>query len=322
MFLSVIIPVYNAEPYLRRCIDSVIAQDMRGEMEVLLIDDGSKDGSGTICDEYAKKHDWIRVFHIPNGGVGNARNYGLEQVKGDYFTFVDADDFMESGIYREVLILHQRHPADLYVFGYKDYPATENGIHMLKQQYCDNEESLADLYLRMKQDYLMFPVYNKIFKASENKSCRFMPSVHYYEDYLFVLDCLKSTRTACFVHQAAYNYVHHPGEHLGGAYTEPEIVVEVAGAIRKRSDLLPQNASLAKYTLLEYYNNLLQAIDNCRCLRERKKYIHFLLEEIRKYGHKSDFKRFLGRRKMLLLWPTDCGMLVMVYLRLLLLKLR
>lgn len=149
-----------------------------------------------------------------------------------------------------------------------------------------------------------------------------MPSVHYYEDYLFVLDCLKSTRTACFVHQAAYNYVHHPGEHLGGAYTEPEIVVEVAGAIRKRSDLLPQNASLAKYTLLEYYNNLLQAIDNCRCLRERKKYIHFLLEEIRKYGHKNDFKRFLGRRKMLLLWPTDCGMLVMVYLRLLLLKLR
>ena len=69
MFLSVIIPVYNVEPYLHRCIDSVIAQDMGDEIELLLVDDGSKDASGAICDEYASKYSWIHAFHIPNGGV-------------------------------------------------------------------------------------------------------------------------------------------------------------------------------------------------------------------------------------------------------------
>lgn len=68
MFLSVIIPVYNVEPYLHRCIDSVIAQDMGDEIELLLVDDGSKDASGAICDEYASKYSWIHAFHIPNGG--------------------------------------------------------------------------------------------------------------------------------------------------------------------------------------------------------------------------------------------------------------
>lgn len=322
MFLSVIIPIYNAELYLRRCIDSVIAQDMHGELELLLVDDGSKDSSGSICDEYALKHDWIHVFHITNGGVGNARNYGLERVKGDYFTFMDADDFLDSGIYREVFRQHWSYPADLYIFGYKDYPVTKNGIHVLKRQYCGDEVALTDLYLRMKQDYLMFPVFNKIFKTHENKNGSFMTNICYYEDYLFVLDYLKNVKTACFLHQAAYNYVHHPGEHLGGAYTEPKILVEVAEEIRKRSELLPQNDSLVKYTLLEYYNNVLHAIDSCRTLWERKKYVHFLLEKIKEYGFEDDFKRFLKRRKMLLLWPTEFGMLVMIYLRLLLLKLR
>ena len=141
MFLSVIIPVYNVEPYLHRCIDSVIAQDMGDEIELLLVDDGSKDASGAICDEYASKYSWIHAFHIPNGGVGNARNYGIEHVQGEYFTFIDSDDFLDPG--------------------YKDYPIDGSGGHVLKQCRCDNAESLAQLYLDMKRNYLMFPVVNK-----------------------------------------------------------------------------------------------------------------------------------------------------------------
>ena len=116
MFLSVIIPVYNVERYISRCIDSVISQHLNNEIELLLVDDGSKDLSGKICDEYASKYSWIRAFHIPNGGVGNARNYGLKQASGEYITFIDSDDFLDEGIYAEIYKLHKEYNADAYVF--------------------------------------------------------------------------------------------------------------------------------------------------------------------------------------------------------------
>lgn len=206
MFLSVIIPVYNVEPYLHRCIDSVIAQDMSDEIELLLVDDGSKDASGAICDEYASRYSWIHAFHIPNGGVGNARNYGIEHVQGEYFTFIDSDDFIDPGFYKEVLRLHRQTPSDVYLFGYKDYPLNSSDGHRLKQCRCDDTESLAQLYLDMKKNYLMFSVFNKIFNSIENRKHRFLTNIHYFEDCLFALDCLGKAKSVGVIEQAPYNY--------------------------------------------------------------------------------------------------------------------
>ena len=91
--ISVIVPVYNAEKYLHRCIDSILSQTFT-DFELLLIDDGSKDGSGAICDEYAAKDNRVRVFHKENGGVSSARNLGLDNACGEWVTFVDADDYV------------------------------------------------------------------------------------------------------------------------------------------------------------------------------------------------------------------------------------
>lgn len=322
VFLSVIIPVYNAAPYLRRCIDSVVAQGMGEELELLLVDDGSTDTSGAVCDEYSSRYEWIHTFHIANGGVGNARNYGLERVRGLYFTFIDADDFIDSGLYYEVFKLYEKCPSDLYVFGYKDYPERECGVHSLKPGYCTDDGALARLYLQMKRDYLMFPVYNKVFRSDKFSACRFVTDVHYFEDYLFTLECLKNVKAVGVIGCAAYNYVHHQGEHLGGTHTPAEIVVKVAGEIKRLSGLLPQTKELTEYTVLEYYNNLLHAVDCCKGMKERLKYIKVLLNEVRRHGCAKDFKTFLGRRKMLLCFPTPLGVLMMCYLRILLLKLR
>ena len=92
--VSIIVPVYNAEKFLRRCIDSILAQTYT-DFELLLIDDGSKDSSGSICDKYAAKDERIRVFHKENGGVSSARNLGLDHAQGEWVTFVDADDYIE-----------------------------------------------------------------------------------------------------------------------------------------------------------------------------------------------------------------------------------
>ena len=107
--ISVIVPVYNVEQYLPRCIDSILAQTFT-DFELLLIDDGSTDNSGKICDEYAKKKDTkIRVWHKENGGVSSARNMGLDFAKGEYIQFIDSDDFIEK-ICLKLFIIHAKMP--------------------------------------------------------------------------------------------------------------------------------------------------------------------------------------------------------------------
>ncbi len=96
MLISFVIPVYNVEKYLNECVDSILAQDFK-DYEIILVDDGSPDNSGAICDEYADKYDFISVIHKKNGGQSDARNVGLKAAKGDYILFVDSDDYIGKG---------------------------------------------------------------------------------------------------------------------------------------------------------------------------------------------------------------------------------
>lgn len=322
MFLSVIIPVYNVELYLHRCINSVIDQNMGNEIELLLVDDGSKDSSGNICDQYANKYDWIKVFHIANGGVGNARNYGLERAKGDYFTFIDSDDFLDIGIYAEVFKLNKIHHADIYVYGYKDYPESKNSCcHQLNEQLCTDNKSLSTAYLDMKKNYLMFPIYNKIFNSKKCGKIKFMTHVHFYEDYLFSLACFNQIKTIYILNQAAYNYVHHPGG-LGNKFTAADTIIKIAKEIRNLSLSLPQTQNLTDYITLEYYNNLINAVDCSKGIHEKIKSIKILLSEIKKYGLLNKFRQYLGRRRLLLTFPSTFSVLMMFCLRKIIIKLR
>ncbi len=100
--VSVVIPVYNKAPYMRKCLDSVLAQNYK-DLEILLVDDGSTDGSSEICDEYRGKDERVQVFHLENGGSSRARNYGISKATGAYVGFVDADDWIEPDMY-EILV--------------------------------------------------------------------------------------------------------------------------------------------------------------------------------------------------------------------------
>lgn len=102
MKISVIIPVYNAEKFLHKCLESVLNQTFK-DYEIILVNDGSKDNSGAICDEYAAKYDFIKAFHKENGGASSARNYGMKLAQGEYINFVDADDWMELDMYEKLV---------------------------------------------------------------------------------------------------------------------------------------------------------------------------------------------------------------------------
>ena len=110
--LSVIIPVYNVEEYLAKCVDSILNQTYKN-LEVILVNDGSKDGSGSICDAFAQKDPRVRVIHKENGGLSSARNAGIEAAKGEYITFVDSDDWIEADAYAHLMELMQRYQVKL-----------------------------------------------------------------------------------------------------------------------------------------------------------------------------------------------------------------
>ena len=127
--ISIIIPVYNSEVTLRRCLDSVISQSI-SDWELILIDDGSTDKSGEICEEYASKDKRIKVFYKKNGGVSSARNVGLDNAKGEWIAFVDADDFVKE-FYLAHLLGHSQKQVDLVI----SYAEIHNGNDIQRESY-------------------------------------------------------------------------------------------------------------------------------------------------------------------------------------------
>ena len=132
--VSVIIPVYNAEKYLRRCLDSVVNQTYK-DIEIIVVDDGSTDGSAVICDEYAARDNRFIVIHQKNGGVSVARQTGLEAVKGDYICFVDADDCIDSKMIDELFQEADTTNSDMIICDY--YAETESGWTYSSQKLQD-----------------------------------------------------------------------------------------------------------------------------------------------------------------------------------------
>lgn len=123
MFISIIIPVYNVEKYIGHCVNSILGQDY-DDYELILVDDGSEDGSGKICDAYAQKHPQLSVLHKANGGPSDARNAGLRAAKGEYVLFVDSDDFIGQGSLRQLAecALKQAKPDVVFLEAFKIFP--------------------------------------------------------------------------------------------------------------------------------------------------------------------------------------------------------
>ena len=167
MKYSVIIPVYNVEKYLKRCIDSIVIQEYKG-LEILLIDNGSSDGSGLICDNYADKNSQITAYHIPNDGVGSARNFGLSKAKGEFVYFVDADDYLVGNLFADMENkLHSK--VDLLVFSYhhsieKKLTELKRTTNVLPYNGIIDKDAFIVLFKELFLTAMMYTVWNKIYR--------------------------------------------------------------------------------------------------------------------------------------------------------------
>lgn len=198
--ISVIIPVYNAEKYLRRCIDSVLSQTFT-DFELLLIDDGSKDKSGAICDEYAAKDSRVRVFHKENGGVSSARNLGIDNAKGEWISFVDADD--EISNLEELQIADYK--SDMILFTLKvitpeDYYTEKT---FLKSDWPKTKKNYIHHYLHF---HIFSSVCAKLIRSSVIGDLRFDTEIKFGEDALFNLKILASLNEIELCDKVEYVY--------------------------------------------------------------------------------------------------------------------
>ena len=217
--VSVIVPVYNAEKYLCQCVDSILNQNLK-EIEVILVNDGSSDKSGTICDDYAAKDERVQVLHIENQGVSNARNRGIEISLGEYITFVDADDWIDEQIYIDLLEKTTRENADIIMCSHFIFDGeTERTVRFPWTNDCVFEfheirENVMSAFISEldnngnKQQIIMGSVCKCLFakKLIEQNKIKFDVRIKYTEDLIFVLRAFSKTEKAIFVTQPYYHY--------------------------------------------------------------------------------------------------------------------
>lgn len=195
--ISVIVPVYKAEKYLHRCVDSILAQSYT-DFELLLINDGSPDNSGAICDEYAAKDSRVRVFHKENGGVSSARNLGLDNAKGEWISFVDSDDWIESNYFASFM---DACDADMVVCSVK----SSDGFIW---RVGDHIYNLKDFINQYNDDLIIRASWGGIMKNSIIKeyNVRFDTLMRYGEDMIFNLYYLSHCHNVRTLKFLGYNY--------------------------------------------------------------------------------------------------------------------
>ena len=220
--ISVIVPVYNVEEYLPRCLESILGQTYR-DLQVILVDDGSTDGSSRLCAEFAERDPRIECIRTSNSGVSAARNRGLEAAKGRWIGFVDADDYSEAGCY-ETLVTHLTHSdKQIVCCGVRAEDTEGNRIERFKgrrfpavEQDFDRDDALLR-YLNPDTRILYWAVWNKLYSAELLKGIAFENEKVIAEDFDFTLRCFLRSNGLRYIPDELYHYLVRPGSAITGS---------------------------------------------------------------------------------------------------------
>ena len=257
--VSIIVPVYNIESYIKKCIDSILRQNF-SNFELLLIDDGSTDSSGEICDYYSTLDSRIIVKHIFNSGVSYARNIGLEMAQGQYITFIDGDDWVDSD-YLDVMIKSFSNSCDVVICGGRE--VTETGS-TIRRCLFERNETLAWNDNRLYDwPYFTYVIHRLLVPATLGKSITFDTDLSNGEDSLYLTKVfLKAKQGVFFLTDVKYNYL-----------------------IRENSLVQHKKYSTSKFSSVFSYERRLMAMENAGIKDMNEWYKSFLLELYRIYNY-------------------------------------
>lgn len=234
--ISVIVPVYNVEKYLRKCVDSIITQTFE-DLEIILVDDGSKDSSGKICDEYAAKDERIIVIHKENGGLSSARNAGIEKAQSSYLGFVDSDDYIAENMYEKLYNMTISNDADLVMCDlYHCYEGKTPEKNSCIEKYVLNTEEAIKTVLEAKKTSVT--AVNKLYKKELFTNIRY-PEGKLSEDAFVIVDLLMQAKKIVFTSEQFYYYVHRKNSITSSAYKPKDL--NVLEAYSKNRKIIQKN---------------------------------------------------------------------------------
>lgn len=269
--LSIIVPVYNAEKYINQCLESLVGQTYK-DIEIVLVDDGSTDSSGEICDAYAQKFDRIRVIHKENGGCASAYLCGLEECRGDYIGFVDSDDWVELDMYEKMMSHFEVEGVNLVVCRHdRVYNGESIGVcrNMQVDKIYDN--SIKDLFFVKPTAASIIPLTrcNKVYKKEDiDKIIPYLDSsISFLEDILFNMTyAIKAFRKVYFTCDILYHYRCNPDSISRSMNDKNFIDMNIVYEKLKELDITEENlkefgeayivfCSIALYTIINSTQN-------------------------------------------------------------------
>ena len=223
--VSVIVPVYNVENYLRKCLDSLINQSYVN-LEILLVNDGSTDASGELCEEYAEKDLRVKVFHKENGGPSSARNLGLEHAGGGYITFIDSDDYLAEDAVESLVTSLEKHQADISFCQTEIVDETGTFFDRSRKKFCKEtvlspEETMMEICLNRMTGT---SACGKLYRSILFEDIRF-PVGKLYEDTYTIPDIIIRSEKVVFIGRAVYFWVQRSGSITHHGLTEKDFTV-------------------------------------------------------------------------------------------------
>ena len=236
---SIIVPVYNSEKTLKKCIDSILGQTLQ-DFELILVDDGSADSSLRICKEYSYLNN-LRVISQPNGGVSKARNTGISVAKGEWLCFVDSDDYIESAFLSSFGILDEQ---GLYVQAYKMIGCEETAIKI------SNTSSIDELFCLLELNNVINSPWGKAFSNSVVKTNKllFNETLSYGEDHVFVLDYISKVKRIIYIETPLYAYCSTNAESLTQRVIPVSIINTYIKTIEKNLSILLDRGIISEST--------------------------------------------------------------------------
>ena len=289
--VSVIVPVYNVEPYLRQCVDSILNQTFT-DFELLLVDDGSTDRSGAICDEYASLDARVKVFHTTNRGVSAARNLGIDEASAEWITFVDSDDWVERDYLKSFLKHKLSHDCIVYqglMLDYQSISQNNKTFVQYEEVILKNEQLLTGIvqYRVLNDGFIAAKLFNK--NLIINNGIRFWEDISICEDLLFIQDYLSRVKEIQLCSSVLYHYVRGVGVTLTMRYHPSEEYILVFNRLQRGFAAFLLNKPINDVLFLKEMNTLhglSQLVVACRVAN--RKNFSYVYKYIRSKKHLFD----------------------------------
>ena len=271
--VSVIIPVYNVEKYLKKCIESITNQTYKN-IEIILVNDGSTDNSYRICQEFSEKDTRIVLLNKQNGGLSDATNYGLKFATGDYVVFVDSDDYVKSNYVESLYRMITKYKVDVVACEYSE--VSESG-KVLKEVHFNEPQNINKLSGKRFLQYLYEDNYvanvvawNKIYKRSLFNSVRFEKG-RYYEDEFLIVPMFWKVKTIVLLRESLYYYVQREGSITQSAMNKKKIMDATASKAKRVNFLVDKNdPELFSLVVQDYKNWLITISSNAYIFKDKK----------------------------------------------------